>query len=386
VSGQRDRDADEMVFIDLLILLAVSLNAAYESPRQAYGTGDANSANAVSMHSQILAPLMNGAPKSLFKAWHFIFNKNYDYNTESGINKYKIFNANLKQIKEHNASGSSWKMGLNQHTDKTDAQVKAYYKLESISEADMKMPFLEGIDADDLATSGPRFPEVPRAVVDHRQHMMAVRDQGDCAAWHSFATMSVLEGCRNMWHSERLTDHLSVQMLLDCRPAAGNCDGGQAPGSFNWYKTTTMVYESTYPYTANVGKCDWNAKREGDANLRISGFMGYQYKRHSPNAYQFNYMMARGPTAVMVDANENWYKYETGIFDEKCSEEVNQEVALVGYGLDASTGVNYYVVRNSWGSSWGEEGHMRIKDNGDDVSSCNVEKRSWMPKVYQAPK
>ncbi len=88
--------------------------------------------NKVKTHN-LLEPFLNRDAKTLFKALRFVFNKQYNFNNEEGIRKYRNFKKNLKEINEHNQSKSSFKMGLNHLSVMTNEEIKKFYKLKTIN-------------------------------------------------------------------------------------------------------------------------------------------------------------------------------------------------------------------------------------------------------------
>jgi len=71
-------------------------------------------------------------------------------------------------------------------------------------------------------------------------------------------------------------------------------------------------------------------------------------------------LYARGPISCGVDATAKFEKYTGGIYSEKTFPSINHEIAVVGWGVDAATGTEYWIGRNSWGTYWGESGFFRI--------------------------
>lgn len=85
--------------------------------------------------------------------------------------------------------------------------------------------------------------------------------------------------------------------------------------------------------------------------------------------------IAKGPVAVAVDSKSNVFrKYGGGVISSPtCGTAVDHAVVAVGYGTDNETQLDYYLIRNSWGPDWGENGYVRIKRGGeDDAGTCGV--------------
>jgi len=84
--------------------------------------------------------------------------------------------------------------------------------------------------------------------------------------------------------------------------------------------------------------------------------------------------LANGPVAVLVGVNNSWYSYSSGIFNAACTATVNHAVIVAGYGYNTTSAQYYYIVRDSWGTSWGEKGYIRILDDG---VACSIPKYGY---------
>ena len=126
--------------------------------------------------------------KELFKVWHMIYEKDYNYNTQEGIQKYVTFKQNLKVIQEHNSKDTFYKQGLNHLSDMTYEEIVNYYNLKPISHKEMK-GFLQNMislddyneeDDDESIKIQSKSGIVGRAKKDVRAYMRPVRDQLGC--------------------------------------------------------------------------------------------------------------------------------------------------------------------------------------------------------------
>ncbi len=372
-------------FFKCLLIVAVFSCVFSSFPRLNVGTPkDPESFIGKVDHYKLLDPLMTQKTKVLFKAWHFVFNKEYDYNTQEGIRRYKIFKANLKYINEHNASKSSFTMGLNHLADMTDEEVKEYYNLQPFNEQEVanNLRSLGAVSLDDLNEDGGEN-LTKRPQVDHRSKMLPVRNQKNCGSCWAFATQALLEGCFQLWQGS-LQGHLSTQQTVDCDTGNGGCNGGFYVNALKYFIKYSPVYDQAYPYTAKKGTCRYSPGMQGDTKIKITAFKSYYKGRTDDNVY--DELLKKGPVAIGVDANSDWFKYRSGLFDKTCNSGSNHAVVVVGYkctgGNKCDQGNCYYIVRNSWGSGWGDAGHILIKDKGTKASSCNVEKLAFQPTSF----
>ncbi|MCX7823504.1 MAG: DUF4214 domain-containing protein [Syntrophobacterales bacterium] len=197
---------------------------------------------------------------------------------------------------------------------------------------------------------------------DLRPRLTAVKDQGECGSCWAFATVGVLEGLIKM-RSGAATD-LSEQFLVSCNRDGWSCDGGWFAHDYHKDKVAReqsqagAVVEQDMPYTATNGACfaipshPYSISNWGYANAASSMPSVNDIKQAL-----YNY----GPLAAAVCVGRAFQSYRGGIFetDESsvCQGSVNHAIVLVGW--DDSQGV--WILRNSWGSGWGENGYMRIK-------------------------
>jgi len=125
-----------------------------------------------------------------------------------------------------------------------------------------------------------------------------------------------------------------------------------------------------YPYRASDGACwaDWN----GPVSVKkVNPVTSY-------NQSQLMAAIALGPTSVTVDASSSvWYYYTSGVISSTdCGTKLDHAVTAVGYGTDAETGLDYYLVRNSWGAGWGDQGYVKIARVGDGYGICGIQEIS----------
>lgn len=361
-------------------------------------------------HDQVMGHLLESQldMKTMYKSWHLAYNKQYDYNTIEGINKYKNFKTNVKAIRAHNAENLSWKQGLNEYSDMTEAEFKAYFNLGKELKTDSEVRKLMSLDdyndetdtleaRSDIKNTG----DVKKT--DWRSYTMPVRNQQNCGSCWSFATMAIIESAFNQkYPALRLRENLSTQMLVDCDKKNSGCNGGWYTNAIKYFYNNDAAYESKYPYQARVGHCHTVDTTATDMVRTKS----YNYSRNKDSLLN---LLSKGAVAIAVDANSKWYSYKSGLFDEPCTASgVNHAVVLVGYGYEGeedgddndddnndddnnddcvsqkaktTRGAGYYIIRNSWGTSWGEQGHMRLKDNRNNNYSCYVEKYGYVANI-----
>lgn len=175
-----------------------------------------------------------------------------------------------------------------------------------------------------------------------------IKNQGSCGSCWAFSTVANLEGVAFV--TGGTLPNLSEQYLVDCDTSDDGCNGGLPSRAFMWIaKNGGIVSEKSYPYRGTKGTCHQEPKIVKDTS----------YLKISSNEDQIAQALVKyGPLSIAVDATPfQWYS--GGILDSWfCSKtRIDHGVNIVGYGSGAS---EYFKVRNSWGSSWGEEGYIRI--------------------------
>jgi len=206
--------------------------------------------------------------------------------------------------------------------------------------------------------------------VDWREKnvITAVKDQGQCGSCWSFATAETIES-----HSALRTGQLAVlseQQILDCTPnpnqcgGTGGCGGGTAELAMQQImKNKGLSSEWVYPYTSYMGN-NYNCQFNGSTPMPAVNIKGYTVLPSNMYNPVLTAVANMGPLAITVDA-ATWSLYETGVFDgcNQQSPDLDHAVQLVGYGTDAKLG-DYWIVRNSWSPTWGENGYIRLRNDG----------------------
>ncbi|CAF0777551.1 unnamed protein product, partial [Brachionus calyciflorus] len=191
------------------------------------------------------------------------------------------------------------------------------------------------------------------------------------ACW-AFSVIGTLEGQIKKKY-DRLVN-LSPRQLIDCvylndEITSGNwgCDGGFEEPAFRYIKKYGIMNESDYNYNDDrVYKCKYN-----DTNTwKIESF------RIIPiNERQLQKAVATiGPISVAIHTNRQFEYYKQGVYvNEKCKKDyysLNHAVLVVGYDHDLSSGYDYWIVKNSWGKDWGENGYIRMRRNFNNM--CGI--------------
>jgi len=168
---------------------------------------------------------------------------------------------------------------------------------------------------------------------------------------------------------------LSEQNLVDCSTANEGCSGGWMDTAFAYVKSNSgLDTESSYPYTAKQGTCKFSKANVG---VTVSGWTDIA----SGEAALQQAVATMGPISVAIDAGHpSFQNYKQGVYYESlCSStNIDHGVLVVGYGTDPTYG-DYWLVKNSWGTGWGESGYIRMARNKNN--NCGVATYPSVPKV-----
>jgi len=282
-----------------------------------------------------------------------------------------LFTASLDRVRIHNAlEGMTWKMGINQFSDMTEAEIKAF-KGRSNGHFNGRSSGLLGAEEAPLGNLK-AVSELP-GEVDWRTTGVTtpVKNQGGCGSCWAFSATAVLESHVAIATGKLM--RLSPQQLVSCAPNPGQCGGqGGCLGATQWIAFNYTIgagglsLDKRYKYEGKTGEC-LSGKIEPRAGIK-------DYVRLPPNNYTslMNAVATRGPIAISVDAS--WSHYESGVYNSPCGTTIDHAVVLEGYGT-SEDGQGYYLVRNSWGPGWGEDGYIRIKRNENDSDNCAEDTR-----------
>jgi C1A family cysteine protease len=305
------------------------------------------------------------------------FNKKYD-SLEDMENHFNVFRSNLKDIIIHNLNQThTYTMGINQFTDLTSDEFKETYANGLSSAFVQDMNLFGTIDCKYFSGSNVSVP----SSIDWREKnaVSSVKDQGQCGSCWSFAASGAIESAWAIEYGQLY--NLSEQELVDCagiKYGSMGCNGGQIDGAFKYAINHGMCTEESYPYvsgtTLKAGSCL--------SCIPVVNISTCIYIR--PNdQISLKVAVANGPVSVAIEADTKYFQsYSGGILTSlSCGTNLNHGVLIVGYGND--TGQDYWLVKNSWSSSWGENGYIRIarSNNTNDAGVCGIAVQPSYPVV-----
>jgi len=191
-----------------------------------------------------------------------------------------------------------------------------------------------------------------------------VYNQGQCGSCWAFSATENIES------QYALAGHplksLSQQQIVSCDTADYGCEGGWPYNAYKYIMSAGgQELYSDYPYTAETGTCQFNAA------YIYAKINGWQYVTQNQNEQEMvNYLVANGPLSICVDA-EPWQYYTSGVLTAaNCGTSIDHCVEAVGYNTASST--PYWIVRNSWGTDWGNAGYIWLQYGQDTCAMAQV--------------
>lgn len=200
-----------------------------------------------------------------------------------------------------------------------------------------------------------------------------VKNQGHCGSCWAFGSTACVEA-EHFIKTGKLVS-LSEQELVSCSTVNHGCQGGWQAEAFKFLEKHGQALESEYSYTSGTGRTgSCNKSKEELGKVKVTGIKNVQ--RDSPK--QLMAAIQKGVVTVTIEADKSVFQhYKSGIFDTKaCGTSLDHAVAAVGFGNEG--GKDYYIVRNSWGASWGDKGYIKIAaEEGKGI--CGIQMQSLIP-------
>ena len=296
------------------------------------------------------------------------YNKTYDSLSEFE-KRFEIFKSNFHTILSHNSDiNNNSTMTVNKFTDLTPDE--------------FKMNYISGLRAKSLSSgckmySNTKSVNLPETV-DWRlkNAVTSVKDQGQCGSCWTFSATGAVEGYWAIYKGQLLD--LSEQQLVDCATGvlygSHGCNGGQMDGAFKYIIENGQCELSSYPYTATDGNC-----KKCESVVKVSSC----YDVVPNDQISLKSAVSQQPVSIAIEADTRYFQfYSNGVLtSSSCGTNLDHGVLIVGYGEE--DGKKYWLVKNSWGSSWGDNGYVKIarSDSTNDKGICGIAMQPSFPSI-----
>lgn len=301
-----------------------------------------------------------------FAAWAHKHGKVYSA-AEERAHRFLVWKDNLEYIQRHSEKNLSYWLGLTKFADLTNEEFRRQYTGTRI---DRSRRLKKGRNA----TGSFRYAnsEAPKSI-DWREKgaVTSVKDQGSCGSCWAFSAVGSVEGINAIRTGDAIS--LSVQELVDCdKKYNQGCNGGLMDYAFDFViQNGGIDTEKDYPYQGYDGRCDVNKM-----NARVVTIDSYEDVPENDEE-ALKKAVAGQPVSVAIEAGgRDFQLYSGGVFTGRCGTDLDHGVLAVGYGSEK--GLDYWIVKNSWGEYWGESGYLRMQrnlkdDNGYGLCGINIE-------------
>jgi hypothetical protein len=351
-------------------------DAPFDAPPSFHASSDASSHASPSASSS----------RVRFAAFVERFNKTYG-NADEFAHRFATFKANLALITAANAANAATNtativLGVGPFADMTKQEYAASYATGFAPSPRRPTKESKGHAFTDFAAA--EVTAMPPASIDWRTRgaVNAIRNQYQCGACWAFSANAAAEAA---W---ALANHtlpiMSEQQLVDCSSAEGNagCAHGSMDFAFEYMQKTgkdKLCDGRNYKYVATTGFC-FASECKNTTGVEVTGY------HYTPKGNESALLAAVGTVGVVsvgIQANQTGFQhYKSGVFNGTCGTRLDHAVAIVGYGSTDSSDPNgmidYWIIRNSWGTGWGEDGYMRLARGGN---LCGVADSALYPTV-----
>ncbi|XP_020827355.1 cathepsin L2-like [Phascolarctos cinereus] len=318
------------------------------------------------------APQLDRTLDAQWYHWKSQHGKTYAANEDNW--RRATWEKNLRMIEKHNleysAGKHSFHMKMNKFGDMTSDEFR------QMMNGFRQNRFLR--KSKGTLFHEPLLEQTPKSV-DWRDkgYVTPVKSQGHCGSCWAFSATGSLEG---QWFRKtgKLVS-LSEQNLIDCATGGGSqgCNGGFMDSAFEYVMLNGGIdTEESYPYEAMDGDCRYQPENAG---ANVTGFVDI------PSGQEMILTKAVatvGPISIGIDASLFSFQFYHGgvYYDPLCSsEQLDHGVLAVGYGVDEETGNKYWIVKNSWGDQWGNNGYILMAR--DKSNHCGIATAASYPEV-----
>jgi len=303
------------------------------------------------MYAILFLICLTYAKDNKFKEW--VSKNNKKYNAAEYLYRKQIFELNSKFVEKFNAYAS---FKLSTDGPYADLSNKEY---QSLLGTRVLLKVDEPTEKEDLTIADS---------IDWREkgQVTPIKDQAQCGSCYSFSSLASIESQYLIDNNLKYSNYpdLSEQQVVDCSTKNNGCNGGSLVYVMDYVKKNGLMEEKDYPYIAKNGTCKYDTTK---AEITIDKYQTVKQRSEEDLMEALNSHVV----AAAIDASHvSFQLYSSGIYDEpKCKSLIlDHGIAVVGYGSE--NGQDYYIVKNSWGTTWGESGYIRMSRNKNN--QCGI--------------
>ena len=308
---------------------------------------------------------------TIWQIWKVKHNKFYSSSEETL--RYSIFLDNYNRVQSFNSKNNLTRLAVNKFADKTAEEFRFEFT-NSASFSETNPSIIKNNTVHYSMAPGEYLP----TSVDWRNvgAVTKVKDQlcstVCCLSDWAFSTTGLLEAFYFINNGTLLS--FSEQQLVDCDKNSNACKGGSVSSALSYVAANGIELESDYPVTGGQGKCQYHEKK--------ATFVSSGYQFLTPNdTDQLKLAVIKMPISVMVEADQDIFRfYSSGVIYWNCGPFINHSVLIIGF---QKMGVlEAFIVKNSWGTHWGDSGYVYISTNqkiNDGSGVCGILKQPIIP-------
>lgn len=331
---------------------------------------------------------LQSSPIEAFEAWIALYNKNYVHDDEEKAKRLGIFKQNAATILEHNSNPlNTFKMAINQFADLTFEEFASTRLGLNMSLGGQLRARSHEISSSVGAFRYADFSDLP-SKVDWREKgaVTPVKNQAMCGSCWAFSTTGSIEGINAIKTGQLVS--LSEQQLVSCDTEKDmGCGGGLMDFAFEYVlKNGGIDTEEDYGYWSWDLPCQRRREHDRPAVV-IDGYEDVPVN----DGEALKKAVANQPVSVAICASSALQFYSSGVVNDKsCCQDLNHGVLAVGYvdadeqgkegaGIGAGGG-GHWIVKNSWGNGWGEEGFFRLSTTSkEEGGACGIYQAASYP-------
>ncbi|KAE8617475.1 hypothetical protein XENTR_v10009085 [Xenopus tropicalis] len=296
-----------------------------------------------------------------WNAWKSKYEKKY-VTLDKELNRRKAWEATWEKVQKHNQLADqglkSYRMAMNQFADLTDNERSSKSCLLPREKS------LNPVKAESYSYTSITIPKE----VDWRKSncVTPVKNQGTfCGSCWAFATVGVMESRYCIRTKELL--NLSEQQLVDCDEINEGCCGGFPIKALEYVAQHGVMRNKEYEYSQKKATCEYDSDKA--IHMNVSKFYILPGEENMATS-----VAIEGPITVGIGVSSDFQLYSEGIFEGDCAESPNHAVIIVGYGTEHANDKeeedkDYWIIKNSWGKEWGEDGYVKMKRN---INQCSI--------------